>query len=156
MKSHLKLPEPSFMKTQYLIKFLLSVLPFTAFSQQPVISILINGKTIGSHLLTEDVLVIPVQKMKYKNVSSVTILYKQKNMSDVYKRSLDITTSTDSVLYHVAASKAKPGWFVINIKAVRHILAKEKNINVYLVEDPANKMMALASRRKLLAAIHFI
>ncbi len=139
----------------FLLPFLLMTFPIALFAQQATMSVVINGKK--SHESTNDSAeVINVRKSKYKNVSSLTLVYRQQNMSKVYKRSIEITNESGKPLYHTKESKLKPGWFPMNIVTLRNISLKEKTIKVYLLEDPANDMMALPSRRKLLAELHFI
>jgi hypothetical protein len=145
------------MKAKYFVHTLLFVsFSIGVFAQPAVISVLINGKKIGERAIKENSDIIPVHKVKFKNVSSITLIYKQMNVSNVYKRSIDITNQSDRPLYHVQESKLKPGWFNISIPMARRIILKEKKIKLYLLEDPANDMMTLPSRRKLLIELHFI
>ena len=139
-----------------LIAILSITIPIAVVAQQATMSVLINGKKSPERTIHDSAAVISVQKSKYKNVSSITLVYKERNMAKIYKRSIDITNDSDKLLYHTRESKLKPGWFPMSIPMLRSIGAKEKTIKVYLLEDPANDMMALPSRRKLLAVLHFI
>ena len=139
----------------FLLPFLLMTIPVAVFAQQATMSVWINGKKSCERIIHDSAEVINVQKSKYKNVSSLTLVYREVNISKVYKRSIDITDDSDKLLYHAMESKLKPGWFSIRIVSLRSISSK-KTIKVYLLEDPANDMMALPSRRKLLADLHFI
>ena len=141
------------MTSKYFHTLLLMGFSVVVFAQPAVVSVLINGKKIGERVIKENADIIQVQKLKFKNVTLLTVVYQQVNMSKVYKRSLEITNQDDSSLYHVQESKLKPGWFRINIPIARKIFLKEKKIKVYLLEDPANDLMALPSRRKLLVEL---
>jgi hypothetical protein len=139
-----------------LIAILSITIPIAGVGQQATMSVLIDGKKSPERTIHDSAAGISVKKSKYKNVSSITLVYKERNMEKIYKRSIDITNDSDKLLYHTRESKLKPGWFSMSIPMLRSIRAKEKTIKVYLLEDPANDMMALPSRRKLLAVLHFI
>lgn len=142
---------------QPLLVVILSVtFPIGLVAQQATLSVLINGKRSPGRTIHDSAAVINVQKSKYKNVSSVMLVYRETNMPKIYKRSIDITNDSDKLLYHTSELKLKPGWFSMNIVMLRSISEKEKTVKVYLMEDPSNDMMALPSRRKLLAVLHFI
>ena len=125
-------------------------------AQQDIISVWVNGKTIGRVNVREEPYILPVHKLQLKNTRSVMVIYKQANRPAVYKRSIEFTNHEDSMLYHVVESKTKPGSFNINIPTARKIIAKEKTVKVYFLEDPSNDRMALPSRRKLLVELHLL
>lgn len=135
---------------------LLIMISIPGFSQQPTLTVLINGKNAGKQTIGENAGFITVHRLKFQHVSSFAIVYKEVNASNVYKRSLEVTSLSDSILDHLEASKSKTGWFNLDIHFARKIVSKESKIKLYLIEDPANDRMALPSRRKLLAEIHFI
>lgn len=139
-----------------LLVILSMTIPIALVAQQATLSVLINGKKSPETILYDSAVVINVQKSKYKNVSSISLVYREKILPKIYKRSIDITNDSDKLLYHTRESKLKPGLFSMNIVRLRRISVIEKTIKLYLLEDPANDMMALPSRRRLLAVLHFM
>jgi hypothetical protein len=125
------------------------------FSQVATLSAIVNGKKTSEKIITETAGKLTVQRVKYKNVHSLTLVLNHHG-SSVYKRSVEFTNESGTPVYHVQESKSKRGLFIINLSQARHIIAKERLLKLYLLEDPSNDLMALPSRRNLLIEIHFI
>lgn len=125
------------------------------FAQKDVIRLVINGKKIGEVAITKTPAVISVNKMKYKKISNLTLIIKQSSVNNVYKRTLQITDENENQLYEVDELRSKVGLYKINLTKIRQQLLKQDIIKVFLAENPANDMMKLPSRRKLLVELHF-
>lgn len=125
------------------------------FAQKDVVRLVINGKKIGEVTITENPAVISVNKMKYKKISNLTLIIKQSSVNNVYKRTLQITDENENQLYEADELRSKVGLYKINLTKIRQQLLKQDIIKVFLAENPANDMMKLPSRRKLLAELHF-
>lgn len=119
---------------------------------QDIVSISINGKKIGESVVTETPAIINVNKAKFKNLKSLTVMVKQAEPNAVYKRTLQVTDENESVIYQV--NESKHGLYKINLTAFRSTILKQKIIKVFLAENPANNMMRILSKRTLLAEIH--
>lgn len=124
------------------------------FAQKDVIQLVIGGKKIGEVPITENPAVISVNKMKYKKISDLTLIIKQSGVNKVYKRTLQITDENENQLYGVNEQRSKVGLYKINLTKIRQQLIKQNMLKVFLAEDPANDMMNLPSKRKLLAELH--
>ncbi|MGI8580992.1 MAG: hypothetical protein ACR2KX_02285 [Chitinophagaceae bacterium] len=125
-----------------------------AFAQKDVIQILISGKKIGEAPITESPSSISVNKMKYKKISDLTLIIKQSGVNKVYKRTLQITDENENQLFTINEQRSKVGLYKINLTKMREQLLKQNMLKVFLAEDPANEMMNLPSKRKLLAELH--
>lgn len=143
------------MKIKFLLTGIISFLFVVNVFSQDVISVLINGKKMGETTITDQPAVINIKKIKYKNISAVTIIIKQAMRNDAFKRSIEITDENENSFYKVNELSSKHGWYKINLAPIRSKLLKENVIKVFLDEDPANSMMRIRSSRKLLAEIHF-
>ncbi|MEP6614998.1 MAG: hypothetical protein ABJA57_00395 [Ginsengibacter sp.] len=139
-----------------LYTILLTTLGLTGVAQQDRISVVVNGKKTGDKAVNENATVLYLQISKYRKVSSLALVYMHANGSNVYKRSVEITNEKSGLLFILKETKSKQGWFIANMSTMRKMFAKEKTIRVYLLEDPANDLMALPSRKILLAELHFI
>ena len=135
--------------------FLLMTLNIVGFSQIATLSAIINGKKTGEKIITETPAKLTVQRVKYKNVHSLTLVLNH-TASSVYKRSVEFTNESGTPVYLIHESKSKLGFFIINLSQARHIISNERLLKLYLLEDPSNDLMALPSRRNLLIEIHFI
>ena len=124
------------------------------FAQKDVIRLIINGKAIGEVPITENPAVISVSKVKYKKISELTLIVKQKAVNKIYKRTLQIMDENDTLLFSVNEQKAKIGWYKINLTKMRQQLLQQDIIKVYLAQDPANEMMSIPSKRQLLTVLH--
>jgi hypothetical protein len=122
---------------------------------QDVISVIINGKKIGEATIAEQPAIINIKKIKYKNISAVTLTVNPAKPKDAFKRTIQITDADEKILYTVNESPSKHGWYKINLAAIKPKLLKQKMLKMILTEDPANSMMKIRSSRKLLAEIHF-
>ncbi len=121
---------------------------------QDMVGLLINGKKIGERTVKDRPAIIHINKMKYKNISSITITVKQAQRYSVYKRTIEITNEEEDNLYLVNESLSKKEEYQVNVAAIRLTVLKQKVIKVFLAENPANVMMKLPSRRKLLAELY--
>ena len=124
------------------------------FAQNDVVTLIINGKKVGEQTITGTPAVIKVNKIKYKKISDLTLMIKQKTVNKIYKRTLQITDENETLLFSVNEQKAKIGLYKINLTKIRQQLLKQDTIKVYLAEDPANEMMRIRSQRQLLTALH--
>ena len=134
---------------------LLMTLTTVGFSQVATLSAIVNGKKTSEKIITGIAGKLTVQRVKYKNVHSLTLVLNHR-VSGVYKRSVEFTNESGTPVYQVQESKSKRGFFIINLSEARHIVFKERLLKLYLLEDPSNDLMALPSRRNLLIEIHFI
>ncbi len=92
--------------------------------------------------------------MKYKKISDLTLIIKQVGVNKVYKRTLQITEENENQLFTINEQRSKVGLYKINLNKMREQLLKQNMLKVFLAEDPANEMMNLPSKRKLLAELH--
>lgn len=136
-----------------IFSFVVALLLITNLAAQDVIRLMIKGKKVGDAIVKEEPLVISVKKNKYKNISSLICIVKQKMRNDVFQRSISFSDSSGSDLYRVYES-SKKGWYIINLDALRAKVLQLKMIKVFLQEDPANDRMAIRSSMKLLAEIY--
>ena len=143
------------MNTRVLI-ILLPVLLFSIklFAQNDVVTLTINGKKVGEQIITEDPPVINVSKIKYKKISGLTLMVRQKAVNKIYERTLQITDENESLLFSVNEQRSKIGLYKIDLTKMRKQLLQQDIIKVYLAEDPANEMMRIPSKRQLLAELH--
>ena len=125
-----------------------------AFAQKDVIQLLISGKKMGEAPITESPSIISANKMKYKKISDLTLIIKQGGVNKVYKRTLQITDENENQLFAINEQRSKVGLYKINLTKMRQQLLKQNMLKVFLAEDPANEMMKLPSKRKLLAELH--
>lgn len=126
----------------------------TVFAQDKV-SLLINGKKIGERIITDTPAVIEIKKIKIKNISSVTLTVNPASPKDAFKRTIQIADGNENILYTINESSSKHGWYKINLAGMKLKLLKQKDIKIFLTEDPANSMMKIRSSRKLLGELHF-
>ncbi len=131
-------------------------LSFTAkvFAQTDDVTVVVNGKLFGKAAIGEDPAVINVNKLKYKKVPDLTVMIRQSSVNRIYKRTLQITDEKEQNLFSVPEQRSKIGSYKINLIKVRQQLLKQSIIKVFLAEDPANDMMRIPSKRKLLAELH--
>ena len=142
------------MKTKYTLITAIALLLVANVFAQDMVSLLINGKKIGERTVKDRPAIIHINKMKYKNISSITITVKQAQRYSVYKRTIEITNEKEDNLYLVNESLSKKEEYQVNVAAIRLTVLKQKVIKVFLAENPANVMMKLPSRRKLLAELY--
>jgi len=142
------------LKTKYTLITAIALLLVANVFAQDMVSLLINGKKIGERTVKDRPAIIHINKMKYKNISSITITVKQAQRYSVYKRTIEITNEKEDNLYLVNESLSKKEEYQVNVAAIRLTVLKQKVIKVFLAENPANVMMKLPSRRKLLAELY--
>ncbi|MBA3675091.1 MAG: hypothetical protein H0W75_09105 [Chitinophagaceae bacterium] len=142
------------MKTKYTLITAIALLLVANVFAQDMVGLLINGKKIGERTVKDRPAIIHINKMKYKNISSITITVKQAQRYSVYKRTIEITNEEEDNLYLVNESLSKKEEYQVNVAAIRLTVLKQKVIKVFLAENPANVMMKLPSRRKLLAELY--
>ncbi|HEV8079423.1 MAG TPA: hypothetical protein VGP43_01830 [Chitinophagaceae bacterium] len=142
------------MKTKYTLITAIALLLVANVFAQDIVGLLINGKKIGERTVKDRPAIIHINKMKYKNISSITITVKQAQRYSVYKRAIEITNEKEDNLYLVNESLSKKEEYQVNVAAIRLTILKQKVIKVFLAENPANVMMKLPSRRKLLAELY--
>ena len=142
------------MKIKILFVLLTVIFSVKLFAQNDLVTLIINGKKIGEQTVTENPVVISVNKMKYKKISDLTVMIKMHSVSNIYKRTLQITDKNESILFSVNEQKTKVGLYKINLTKMRPQLLQQDIIKVYLAEDPANAMMRIPSKRQLLTELH--
>ncbi|MEO7292887.1 MAG: hypothetical protein ABIW34_07280 [Ginsengibacter sp.] len=138
------------------IIFTVITIMFTAnaFAQHDIVRLMIGTKVIGETIITDNAEPVSVNKLKYKKVSDLTVVIKQNTINKIYKRTLQITDENESLLFSVDEQKTKVGLYKINLTKVRKQLLQQDIIRVFLAEDPANSMMRIPSKRKLLTELH--
>ncbi len=142
------------MKTKYTLITTIALLLVANVFAQDIVGLLINGKKIGEKTVKDSPAIIHINKMKYKNISNITITVKQAQRYNVYKRTIEITNEKEDNLWLVNESLSKKEEYHVNVAAIRLTVLKQKVIKVFLAENPANAMMKLPSRRKLLAELY--
>lgn len=142
------------MKTKVPVILLVALFFSVKLFAQDVVTLFINGKKVGEQTVTENPAVIKVNKIKYKKISDLTLMVRQKAVNKIYKRTLQATDENDSLLFSVNEQKTKIGLYKINLTKMRQQLLQQDTIKVYLAEDPANDLMRVPSKRQLLAVLH--
>jgi hypothetical protein len=88
------------------------------------------------------------KKKQYKKMGALTIEIKGKSSAaTVYKRTLELDGDSAAVICVAAETRGIPGQFEITNNAVKKRLAKGKPVTLYLLMNPANDKMKIASRR---------
>lgn len=86
---------------------------------------------------------IVLNKKQVKNAKEIMVQVQSSWVTnEVYKKEIEVETAQSIVLQEV---KGKPGFF--NITKAKAALQKGKNINLYLLLNPANSKMLIPSRR---------
>lgn len=124
-------------------------------AQKNFVTLLIDGKKMGDRVITDSPAIITANKLKYRKASEVILILKQIPVNNIYKKTIQITDENESVLLEANEVRSKPGWYKINIPAIKQKLLNQKIIKVFLAENPANDMMKMLSKRTLLAEVHF-
>lgn len=136
--------------------FFISISVFVNGFTQDQVRVVINGRKVGETKIGDDPLNINISKLKYKDVGKVTLFVNQPSLKGAYKRTLEITDDNEINLLSVDESPSKASCYKINLTPVRSKLLLLSVIKVFIAESPANDMMRLPSRRKLLAQLHFL
>jgi hypothetical protein len=88
---------------------------------------------------------LPLKKILLKNVKQFTVQIKTEWLNNkVYVRQLETESDSSEI---VAEIKDKPGYFDIYKTNAKKKLLAGKTIKLYLLLDPANSKMRIASRR---------
>ncbi|MDQ6756004.1 MAG: hypothetical protein M3004_03630 [Bacteroidota bacterium] len=140
-------------KIIFIAVFLIAAVTNVA-AQKNIVTLMINGKKIGERTIVDSPAIINVNKMKYKNISDISVIIKQVSVSNIFKRSLQITDDDETQLLSVNETRSKHGVYKIPIAGIRQKIMDQKIIKIFLAEDPANPMMMVRSSRKLLAELH--
>jgi len=143
------------MTLKFICITLFALITLNAFAQKDVLRLVINGEEISKKSETGTPEIIAVDKVKYKKTSYIILILKRFPVNTVYKRSLQITDTNENPLQEISEQKSKVGWFKISLIKIRPLLLKQEIIKVFLLENPANDMMKLPSRKKLLTELHF-
>ncbi len=129
----------------------IAILFCTNIFSQDKISVTINNKMRGETAVGEGPYVLTVNRSKYRNISKLVLRYKVQTTSP-YKRTIEVTDADENSIYTLV--EGKNGIYNINVSVIKKKLLNQKTIKVFLMENPANSMMAMPSRRKLLIELH--
>ncbi len=127
-----------------LTAFIIMVTAIHATAQETT-TIFINKIKIAASTVTEGqtAAAIVLNKKQVKNAKEIMVQVQSSWMSnEVYKKEIEVTTAQPLLVSEI---KGKPGFF--NITKAKAALQKGKNISIYLLLDPANKKLLIASRR---------
>jgi hypothetical protein len=72
-----------------------------------------------------------------------------------FKFALEGANANEETLFTVEEMAGKHGQFLLNPSTLRKAVQQNKDIKVYLTEDPANSRMGVRSSRRLLVSFHF-
>jgi hypothetical protein len=88
---------------------------------------------------------LPLKKALLKNIKQFTVQIKTEWLKNkVYVRQLEIESDSSEI---IAETKDKPGYFDIYKTNTKKKVLAGKTVKLYLLLDPANSKMRIASRR---------
>ena len=134
------------MKQKIFLLLLLSFILNSGFTQSTV-TISINGIKKGEYTINTDQSTadLDIKKADCKNMNQLLVQIKGEFIGiSVYKRSLDITGKNNQVLLNIAESTI--GQFTITDKKIITLIQKGIPIQFFLLMEPANERLMIASK----------
>ncbi len=124
------------------------------FAQQNEISVMLNGKIIGKSVIENDSSVnLNISRQSYDTATEMELVLNKKP-NHVYKTTLQITNAKEEQLCLANESLSRPGTYPVNLSLLHNKSSDVEIIKVFLLQNPANKMMSLPSRRTLVAELY--
>ncbi|MDP4283092.1 MAG: hypothetical protein Q8891_01610 [Bacteroidota bacterium] len=142
------------MKPCLLISFLLIFFLNENIFGQYHISAIINGKETAIITVVDLPATIIINKSSYKKITGFLIKVNSPNISAAYKRTLEVVSEKEKMLFSTEEDISNPGIFPFELKRVCKKILSKKIINLILVENPADSRMKIPSKMKKLAKVY--
>jgi len=129
------------------IFFLLQLVIMADISAQDTTTVFVDNKKAGQTVAADNQkgADLVLKKSLYKDLKTLTIQVQSEYMHrSVYKKSLEISGDSSVIVPEITG---KPGFFDLTRTTSKAQLNAGKTLKLYLLLDPANPMMMIASRR---------
>lgn len=127
----------------------------SGFGQQ-IIDVYTNGHKAGSMTTGGEHGIIDknISINRYSSLRKLSLEIKTGTHTP-YKTDIEVINEKDSILMDIAESKSRTNYYNIDVKKLRSLLKSFHDINVYLNQEPKNKMMRIRSNNIQILKLHF-